>query len=63
MGWDGKKLSIVWKKPFNLVAERAFSNGDGVDREQWKTILGYIYEYFLKNNLFQPLDYLCMISH
>jgi len=36
-----------WKKPFSLVANKAFSSGCGDDREGWKTLIMSIYKYFL----------------
>ena len=52
--WDGSNLTLAWKKPFGLVAERPIFHNGRANREHWKTLLGQIYRYFIKTPLTMP---------
>ena len=47
--WKEGNLDMIWKKPFDLVAERSISADCRANREHWKTLLRNIYGYFIKN--------------
>ncbi len=56
--WDGSNLTLAWKKPFDLVAERPIFHNGRANREHWKTLFSRIYGYFIKNpNLMMVLKY------
>ena len=50
--WNGSNLDLVWKKPFNLIAERPIFHNGRANREHWKTLFQDIYSYFIKNPTF-----------
>ena len=52
--WKEGNLDMVWKKPFDLVAERSISNDGRANREHWKTLMHQIYTYCIKNPLNMP---------
>ena len=44
-----KNLIVKWKKPFDIVAERPFSQNSGDDRDKWQTLFREIYRIYLQN--------------
>ena len=55
--WKERNLDMVWKKPFNLVAERLIFHNCRANREHWKTLLRNIYQSFISEPLLIPDSY------
>ena len=53
--WKEGNLDMVWKKPFDLVAERSISADCRANREHWKTLFNEIYGYFIRNPVNMPI--------